>query len=470
MHEYRLLIDGKLVEGARRTEVINPATEDRIAFSPRASQEQAVQAISAAKRAFPDWAARTYAERRALIHTLADAIEKDADNLARLLTMEQGKPLPEAQAEILYTQIFFRMFAEFDFAAETIEDGADRKVEVVRRPLGVVAAIVPWNFPMLLAASKIPQALIVGNTVILKPAPTTPLTALRLGELASGILPPGVLNVLADENDIGPLLSSHPDISKVALTGSTETGRRVMSSAASTIKRITLELGGNDAAIVLPGADIKSTAAGIYAASFSNCGQVCMAIKRVYAHESLYDELCTELAKLAANAVIGNGLTEGVTIGPLQNRAQYNKVLGYLDSAKQGEVLGGGTSHDGPGLFIRPAIVKGLTDGHPLVDKEQFGPILPVVKYSDPEDALRRANNSPFGLGASVWSSDESAAYRVARRLDAGTVWINKHMDFGPTIPFGGAKQSGLGIELAREGVEAFTQLTVINAAKSASA
>ncbi|MBL6749622.1 MAG: aldehyde dehydrogenase family protein, partial [Nevskia sp.] len=347
-----------------------------------------------------------------------------------------------------------------------IEESKKRRVEVHRVPLGVVAAITPWNFPIAETCFKYPAALLAGNTVVLKPAATTPLTTLKMGELIAGILPPGVLNIVTDANDLGGVLTGHPDVRKVTFTGSTSTGKKVLASSAPTLKRVTLELGGNDAAIVLDDVDPAKIAPSIFMAAFFNAGQVCLAIKRLYVHEKVYEPLCQELAKLANATVVGDGLKEGSQMGPLQNRMQYDKVKALVEDAQaKGQVVAGGVVKDTPGFFIRPTIVRDSKEGDRLVDEEQFGPVLPLIKFSDPEDALRRANATTYGLGGSVWAKDSAKARALAARLEAGTVWINKHQDIGPTIPFGGAKQSGIGVEFAQEGLEEFTQLQVINEA-----
>ncbi|RTR15078.1 aldehyde dehydrogenase family protein [Azospirillum griseum] len=467
MSDFKLLIGGRLVAGDLSMPVVNPATDALLATAPRASAAQLDAAVAAAKDAFPAWSAQPLADRRAAILRLADALNQRAGEFARLLTQEQGKPLAESTAEIAYTEAFLRQSAALDLPVRVVEDSDRRRVELHRRPLGVVGAIIPWNFPLLIVGFKLPLALLAGNTMVIKPAPTTPLTTLRFGELCADTLPPGVVNVVTDANDLGARLSTHPDVRKVTFTGSTETGRKVMAAAASSIKRITLELGGNDAAIVLDDVDPKAVAAKLFAGAFLNAGQVCLAIKRLYVQDRIYDALTAELAGLAEAAVVGDGLDPDVRIGPLQNRAQYEKVLGFLtDAARDGTIIAGGAVTDRPGYFIRPTIVRDIQDGARLVDEEQFGPILPVIRVTDAEDALRRANASPYGLGASVWSSDPTRAAAVAQRLEAGTVWINTHLDFGPTIPFGGAKQSGIGVEFAEEGLAEFTQLTVINMAR----
>ena len=467
MSDYRLLIAGQLVAGDSTMDVINPATEEVLAVCPRGSERQMNEAVAAAKAAFKGWAKQPIEERRACVNKLADAIDARTTALARLLTQEQGKPLSESTAEITYTAAFLRYLASLDLHGRLIEDNDTRRVELRRKPLGVVGCIIPWNFPVLIVAFKAPAALIAGNTLVIKPAPTTPLTTLRIGELCAEIFPAGVVNIVTDQNDLGGVLTGHPDIAKISFTGSTDTGKKVMASAASTIKRITLELGGNDAAIVMPDADPVAVAPGIFAAATMNAGQVCLAIKRVYAHESHYDALCAELTKLADATIVDDGLKQGSQIGPLQNKMQYEKVKGFLEDARaHGNIIAGGQVEDRPGYFIRPTIVRDVEDGTRIVDEEQFGPILPIIKYSDPEAALAKANASPWGLGGSVWGQDRDKAYALACEMDSGTVWINKHLDFGPNIPFGGAKQSGIGVEFAEEGLNEFTQIQVINEAR----
>lgn len=467
MGAYKLLINGKLENGASTMEVLNPATEEVLATCPRASKAQLNEAVAAAKAAFPAWAATPIAERKQALLAIADVIEKNANDLARLLTQEQGKPIGDATGEIYGAAAFFKYFTMHDLPVKVLMDTPAAKVEAHRKPLGVIGAITPWNFPIILLAFKLPPALLAGNTVVIKPAPTTPLTTLKLGELIKDILPPGVVNIIADNNDLGGELTAHPDVRKISFTGSTATGKKVMASAAATLKRITLELGGNDAAIVLDDVNPKEAAPKIFQGAFQNNGQVCIAMKRVYVHESIYDAMCNELAALAEQAVVGDGLQQGTQLGPLQNKMQYEKVKEVLaDARKHGKVIAGGDVPDQPGYFIKPTIVRDITDGSRLVDEEQFGPILPIIKYKDTEDALARANASPYGLGGSVWSKDLDRAYALATRMGSGTVWVNKHADIMPNIPFGGAGQSGLGSELGEEGLAEFTQLQVINVAR----
>ncbi|ABS61715.1 aldehyde dehydrogenase [Parvibaculum lavamentivorans DS-1] len=467
MSEFKLLIGGKLVAGAKSMDVINPATEEVVASCPRACEAQLNEAVAAAKSAFPGWSATPIAERKKVLNAIADAIEANAADLARLLTQEQGKPIGDATGEVYGTAAFFRYFTMLDMPVKLIEDSEGKRVEAHRRPLGVIGAIVPWNFPMILMAFKLPPALLAGNTVVLKPAPTTPLTSLKLGELIKDIVPAGVVNIIADANDLGAALTAHPDVRKISFTGSTATGAKVMAGAAGLLKRITLELGGNDAGIVLDDVNPKEAAPKLFQSAFQNSGQVCIAMKRLYVHEKIYDEICDELAAIANNTIVGDGLKQGTQLGPLQNKMQFDKVKELIeDSKKHGKIIAGGDTPEDKGYFIRPTIVRDITDGARLVDEEQFGPVLPVIKYSDADDAVARANASPYGLGGSIWSSDPARAYALAEKLDSGTVWINKHADLAPNIPFGGARMSGLGTELGEEGLAEFTQLKIVNMAK----
>lgn len=467
MSDYKLLIGGKLVDGDATLDVVNPATEAVFATCGRASKAQLDQAVAAGKAAFPAWSATPIDERRKLLLAIADVIQANLSDLARLLTQEQGKPLADATGEIFGAAAFFRYFASLDLPPKVVQDDASGRVEVRRRPLGVVAAIVPWNFPMILMAFKVPAALLAGNTVIVKPAPTTPLSALKLGELIASIVPPGVVNIIADANDLGGELTKHPDVRKVSFTGSTETGKKVMASAADALKRVSLELGGNDALIVLDDVDPKETAPKVYAAAMQNAGQVCIAAKRIYVHESIYDAMCDELAQLAKDAVVGDGLEQGVQMGPLQNKQQFEKVLGFIESAKKdGKIIAGGGRKGDKGYFIEPTVVRDISDGAKLVDEEQFGPVMPVIKYSDAAEAVARANASIYGLGGSVWAKDADKAWSFAERMESGSVWVNKHADIQPHLPFGGAKFSGVGSELGEEGLKEFTQVQVLNMAR----
>ena len=466
MEALKLLINGNLVAGDQTMPVLNPASEEVLAECPRGSVAQLNEAVAAAKAAFPAWAKTDIGARRKIIGEIADLIDANASELARTLTQEQGKPLAEAAAEVGGMAAFFRYFATLDLSMKVIEDSGERRVELHRRPLGVVGAIIPWNYPLLLLAFKLPPALLAGNTIVVKPAPTTPLSSLQFAALIKDLLPPGVVNFITDANDLGDALTAHPDIAKISFTGSTATGRKVMASASNTLKRVTLELGGNDAGIVLGDVDPAAVAPAIFEGAFQNSGQVCLALKRLYVHESVYDRMCDELAKIADATIVDDGLKQGTKLGPLQNKMQYEKVKAFLaDARASGKVVAGGEVPDRAGYFIRPTIVRDIAEGSRLVDEEQFGPVLPLIKFTDDDDAVRRANASTYGLGGSVWSSDKDRAYDLAVQMEAGTVWVNQHLQLMPNVPFGGAKSSGIGRELGEEGLAEFTQLQVINVA-----
>ena len=466
MTAYKLLIGGKLISGAMTSTVINPATEDVLATAPRADLAQLHQAVAAAKAAFPVWSATPIRVRGALLTKLADAMEVRQAELARLLTEEQGKPLAEAKWEMVAAIAGIRYFASLDLPPIVLRQDAKRRIVQERVPLGVIAAITPWNVPIILLATKIAAALLAGNTVVAKPAATTPLTTLKIGELCAGILPPGVINIIADQNDLGSALTGHPDVAKVTFTGSTATGKKVMESAAGSLKRLTLELGGNDAAIVLDDVDPKEVAPKLLAGAMFNSGQGCITIKRLYVHDSQYSEMCDELGRLAREIIVDDGIKQGTQMGPLQNKAQFEKVKGFLEDAQQnGNIVAGGKALNRKGYFVQPTIVCDIADDARLVKEEQFGPILPVLRYSDVDDAIARANDTDFGLGGSVWSKDLDRAYAVAARIDSGTVWINQHLDMHPEVPFSGAKQSGIGTEQGQEGLEEFTHAKIINMA-----
>ncbi len=463
---YSLLIDGRLQPGASTFDVVNPATGSVLAAAPRADRAQLDQAIAAAKRAFPVWAAKSYAERRVYLELLADAVEARKDEFERLLTQEQGKPRHEAQFEIGGVVHCIRHFAHSELPVKIISESAGERVTEHRTPLGIVAAITPWNFPIVLMAAKLAPALITGNVVIGKPAPTTPLTTLLLGEVAADIFPAGVFQTIADQNDLGAALSSHPDIANVNFTGSTSTGKKILAAAADTLKRFTLELGGNDVAIILDDVDIDEIAPKIFASAMGNAGQVCLATKRVYAPESLYDALCAALARIASETVVGDGLEQGTQMGPIQNRQQYEKVLGYLDIARQdGTIIAGGHAIEGDGFFVQPTIVRDISPDSRLVREEQFGPVLPVLAYANLQDVIDAANDSEYGLGGSVWSSDTDRAIEVALKINTGIMWVNRHLVLPYDVPFGGAKQSGIGRQHGMDSLHEVTQLKVVSVA-----
>jgi len=351
---------------------------------------------------------------------------------------------------------------------ETLVENAERHIELRYRPLGVVGIITPWNAPINLAAGPLTAALYTGNTVVLKPSPYTPLCTLRLGELLRDVFPPGVLNVLAGGDELGQWMTEHPGIDKISFTGSVATGKKVMASAAGTLKRVTLELGGNDAAIVLDDVDPKTVAPKLFFAACVNSGQVCMAIKRIYAHERIYDALCAALAEEARKARVGDGLDPQTQYGPIQNRMQYEKVVGILEDTRRAgaRIVAGGELPQRPGYFIPPTIVTDIAENSRLVREEQFGPVVPVLKFSDVDEAVRLANDTRFGLAGSVWSHDPARAAAIAARLEVGTAWVNQHRATSATVPFGGAKESGLGRQYSILGLKENMEPQVVSVLK----
>ncbi|MDT8760184.1 aldehyde dehydrogenase family protein [Sphingomonas psychrotolerans] len=463
--QYHLLIDGALHPGASRFGVINPATEQVFAQCPKADAALLDVAVDAARRAFPAWAATPIEARAAKVEALADAFDARIDEFAALLTAEQGKPLDQAAREVRGGAFVLRAFAAMRLEPRILREEGVVRVTEHRAPLGVVAAITPWNFPLMLLLNKVGPALVAGNTLVCKPAPTTPLTTCLFGELCREILPAGVVNIVCDENELGPALTQHPDIAKIAFTGSTATGKKVLASTTGTLKRVTLELGGNDAAIVLDDVDPAKVAGKVFEGAMRNAGQICVAIKRAYVPEPIYDQFCDELARLAREMVIDDGANQGAQIGPVQNRQQYDKLSALIEESKrQGTVIAGGEPLDRPGYFIAPTIVRDLPDDAPLVREEQFGPVLPVLRYEDVDSLIERVNATDYGLGGTVWGSDLDRASEIAGRVTSGTVWVNQLMAIDPRIPFRGLKQSGLGTEMGQEGLEEYTQATVIHA------
>jgi acyl-CoA reductase-like NAD-dependent aldehyde dehydrogenase len=467
MNEFHMIINGRAVPGAQTMNVINPATGEVLTSCPRADARQLDDAVQAAKAAFPAWSRQSTAARRAKIMAIADALEARTDELARLLTAEQGKPLKEAMGEIGGSAAILRILGALDLPSKILKEDAKEKIVEHRTPLGVVAAITPWNFPMSILVIKVAPALLAGNTIVAKPAATTPLTSLRFAEICNEHLPPGVLNMITDQNDLGGLLTKHPDVAKISFTGSTATGKKVLESAASSLKRVTLELGGNDAALVLDDVDPKIVAPKIFAGAMMNSGQVCLAIKRIYVHESKYDDLCGELAGLARKAIVGDGMTPDTEYGPLQNKMQFDKVCDLMEQTRRdGKYIAGGEPMSGKGYFIRPSIVTQIGEGARLVREEQFGPVVPVLPYRDLDDAIARANDTTYGLGGTVWSADPERGLDVAKKIDSGIVWVNQHMNVHMDIPAGGSKQSGMGAELGLEGLAEFSQNHVVYVAK----
>ena len=473
MQEFRLIIDGRKIDTEKYFDVINPATEEVVARCPDAEVAHLDQAVEAARRAFATWSLVDDAERVRAVNAIADTLEQHQEELMRLLTMEMGKPLGGYQGigsgmEVGGAVAWTRATAALELPVEVIQDDADAHITVHHKPLGVVGSIPPWNWPLMIAVWHVIPAIRSGNTVVLKPSSLTPLTTLRFVELANEVLPPGVFNIVTAARGIGSAMAKHPGIQKMVFTGSTPTGKSIMGNACGNLKRLTLELGGNDAGIVLPDVDPKKMAPDIFAASFHNNGQTCAALKRLYVHADIYEQMCEALAEIGRNVVTGNGLEPGVDLGPLQNRDQFDFVCELAEDARQagGRFLCGGSPMSGPGYFFPATLVADVSDGVRLVDEEQFGPILPIIRYTDVDDAIRRANNSPFGLGGSVWSADREKAVELAQRLECGSAWVNTHGTIQPNAPFGGVKQSGFGVEFGRYGLEEYTSIQTVKVVK----
>lgn len=461
MNSYNLFIGGRSVPTAEHAEVKNPSTGAVVGLMPLASKEQLDEAVAAAREAFKSWSKTDDAERQRACHAIADLIQANSEDIAQLLTREQGKPLNGlgSRFEMGGAYAWTRATADLVLPVEVLQDSEEGRVELHRKPIGVVGSITPWNWPVMIACWHIIPAVRAGNTVVIKPSPLTPLSTIRLVELISRALPPGVVNVVTGENSIGAALSAHPDIAKMTFTGSTETGKKIMSSAVATLKRLTLELGGNDAGIVLPDADPKAIAEGLFWGAFINNGQTCAALKRLYVHDSIYDSVCEALVDFARTVPVGDGQDEANLLGPVQNEMQFNKVRDMVEDAraKGGRVLLGGTPSNGPGYFYPITLVADVDHGVWLVDDEQFGPVLPIIRYSDIDEVVARANANPAGLGGSIWSADAAKAKRYATQLECGSVWINKHGAIQPNAPFGGVKQSGFGVEFGADGLKEFT-------------
>lgn len=458
--DFTLTIGGRSVPGAATMDVVNPATGDVFAQAPDASPAQLDEAVAAARSAFPAWKRRPLSERQEAVRQIGEAILAHLDELKRLLTREHGKPHADAERELRGAAHWCATYATFDLPEIVTIDTPERRSVTRRVPIGVVGAIAPWNFPVSLAIWKLAPALVAGNTVVVKPSPFTPLATLKLGELIRDLVPPGVVNVLSGTDLLGPLMTAHDGIDKIAFTGSTTTGVKIMAGAAASLKRITLELGGNDPAIVFPDVDIEATARDLFWAAFANTAQICIAVKRLYIHEDIYEPLAKAIVDYAGTVKVGDGAEQGTGIGPLQNRQQYERVRSLIEDARDAGLTfltGAQEGTPGKGFFIPVTLIDNPPDDARVVREEAFGPVLPLLKFKDTADVIRRANDTDYGLGASVWSRNLDLAETVAGEIQAGTVWINETRFLSPLTAFGGHKRSGLGIENGHEGLHEFT-------------
>lgn len=469
MNKFTMTINGNPVTGeAGEFTVINPATEESAGQCPSASSEQIDAAIVAARQAFTTWKKTTIEQRRELLQKCAKAIMTHRGELAKLLTQEQGKPLAKAQEEVDDSIESLQDVAKISVPNVILQDDHEARVEVQHKPLGVIAAIIPWNYPVYIAINNIAMALFAGNAIVVKPSPYTPLSTLLIGEILREVVPAGLVNIVSGGDAVGALLSKHSQIDKITFTGSVATGKKIAQVAAKNLKPVTLELGGNDPAIVLADADVKKIAEPIFWGAFTNTGQICIAIKRLYVHESIFDALVAELKAIAESIKVGDGLEPNVQMGPLNNAAQLKKVKSLVADAKRAgaKIITGGKGLRRQGYFYQPTLVTGVKEGVRLVDEEQFGPVLPIIPYRDVEDAIARANGTSLGLGASVWTGDWHKGVAVAQRLESGTAWVNQVFTTHPHAPFGGVKNSGVGREGGVWGYAGATELQTLSISK----
>ncbi|MEO0899776.1 MAG: aldehyde dehydrogenase family protein [Bacteroidota bacterium] len=471
MDSYSCTVNGAQLPVSQTFPIHNPATGELLGHAPISSKADVDEAVRIARAAQPAWAAKSDEERKQILMNVSEVLVNHTDYLAAWITKEQGKPFAgpgsmfEMQACVGWTQVP----ASLDLPVEVVFEDESRRDELHRKPLGVVGAIAPWNWPLMIAIWQIVPSLRAGNTVVIKPSEYTPIGTLEMVRLMNTVLPAGVLNTISGGGEVGAMLVENEDVDKIMFTGSAKTARKIIESSKGNMARLTLECGGNDPAIILPGTEIDSKAGDLFWGAFINMGQTCACAKRLYVHESDADRVIQQLSTLAQQMPMGNGQDEGVVLGPVQNEMQFNKVKELVEDAKANgaQVHTGGAPMNGKGYFYPITLVSNIDNGSRLVDEEQFGPVLPIITYKSLDEAISKANDSKTGLGASVWGDDLTEAAKVAGKIQSGTVWINQHGAIHPMVPFGGMKESGYGVEFGVEGLKAVTQPQVISIKKA---
>jgi acyl-CoA reductase-like NAD-dependent aldehyde dehydrogenase len=460
------VVNGQRIDSSRLIKISDPVTGEELASVADTQKDGLDQAVKAAKAAFSLWSSKTWNERSDLLARAMEELKAHADELCTILTAENGRPYRMAEFEITWVlETYAPTLLQMELPDSKWNETGVGQITKRYVPLGVVAAISPWNLPFWLSFTKVLPALLAGNTVVLKPAVFTPLTVLRAADYIRKILPPGVLNVISGGDDLGPWMTSHTDFQKVSFTGSSETGRKVFASAAATLKHLTLELGGNDAGIVLPDADPQAIAEDLFRSMFALSGQGCVTLKRLFVHERIYQALTEALISCARHQRLGDGFDPETTLGPIQNRPQFARmqtIWEEIEEAKAPILYQGKVPSEGAGLFFPVTLLDNPPAEAAYITREIFGTLRSVIEYRDLDEAVRLANGTPYGLGASVWGTDPELLDAVARRLDAGTVWINQHLNVHPNVPFSGHKNSGIGIEFSEDGLKEFCNVQVI--------